>query len=405
MIENFTLPKTQTPVKNGQEKTDRIFGLDLMRAGSIVMVFLSHSMPINPLDAYFPFGWLGIGVEAFFVLSGFLIGRIILRTVLQPGITWERVKVFWVNRWLRTLPAYFVALAVYYCFYSEMRNVIFYIFFAQNIITPAQGFFPHSWSLAVEEWFYLTFPLVLLVIASMTGRNAGSYRIFLTGIGVFLVVGMITKSVYHWMYQHDLFTDLVRQKLLMPSWKTFVPPTGDWDGMRKMVMFRIDAIAYGCLIAYLLEKQDLSHKVRVWLLALGGMLLLVDFQVIEHTIAGSNINYFADVLLLPLFCVTFALMLPYAVSCPRPGRGLTRIITNISQTSYSFYLMHFLVLDFVIKWYERNLATVSGMQGLVFLATYIFIYLIAYLMYKFVELPFMNYRKKLFPNSVHVSRS
>jgi peptidoglycan/LPS O-acetylase OafA/YrhL len=400
MIEISTLPK-----KKVAKITERIFGLDLMRAVSIVAVFLSHSMPLNPLDNYFPFGWLGLGVEAFFVLSGFLIGRIILRTVLQPGISWKAVKVFWVNRWLRTLPAYLLALAIYYCFYSDMRNIIFYVFFAQNLFTPAQGFFPHSWSLAVEEWFYLTFPLLLLAVAGILGNHGSRYRIYLVTTGIFVVVGLVTKSVYHWMYHQDLFTYFLNKKLLMPSWKVFVPPSGDWDGMRKMVMFRIDAIAYGCLVAYVLERFSLTHKPRVWLFAAGGMLLLLCFEIIQHTIAGSKINYFVDVLLLPLFCLTFALMLPYAVACPRPGNVLVKIVTSISQTSYSFYLMHFLVLDFVIKWYEQNMTTVSELQWLIFSATYFFIYLVAYLMYKFVELPFMNYRKKLFPNSVHVSSS
>lgn len=400
MIETFTRPK-----KKVAKPAERIFGLDLMRAISILMVFLSHSMRLNPLDHYFPFGWLGIGVEAFFVLSGFLIGRIILRTVLQPGISWEAVKVFWVNRWLRTLPAYLFALALYYCFYSDMRNIIFYVFFAQNLLTPAQSFFPHSWSLAVEEWFYLTFPLVLLGVAGLLSNRANRYRIYLTTIGIFIVTGLVTKSIYHWMYHQDLFTFLLSKKLLVPSWKTFVLPNGDWDSMRKMVMFRIDAIAYGCLIAYFLEKHNLRKTARVWLFASGCTLLVLCFEVIRHTIAGSNVNYFVDVMLLPLFCLTFALMLPYAVSCPRPGNALVKIVTSISQTSYSFYLMHFLVLDFVIKWYEKNVTTVSGLQWLIFLGTYIFIYLVAYLMYKFVELPFMNYRKKLFPNSVHVSRS
>lgn len=400
MIENFTRPR-----KKVAKTTERIFGLDLMRAVSILMVFLSHSMALNPLDRYFPFGWLGLGVEAFFVLSGFLIGRIILRTVLQPGISWEAVKVFWVNRWLRTLPAYLLAIAIYYCFYSDMRNIIFYVFFAQNLLTPAQGFFPHSWSLAVEEWFYLTFPLVLLAVAAIWGNRGSRYRIYLTTIGVFIFTGLVTKSIYHWMYHQDLFTYFLNKGLLMPSWKTFVPPTGDWDSMRKMVVFRIDAIAYGCLVAYILEKGNMAYKSRVWLFAVGGMLLLLCFEIIQHTIAGSKINYFVDVLLLPMFCLTFALMLPYAISCPRPGNTLVKIVSNVSQTSYSFYLMHFLVLDFVIKWYEKSEAAGSGWQWLFFLGTYIFIYFIAYLMYKFVELPFMNYRKKLFPNSVHVSRS
>lgn len=400
MIENLNQSRRKVA-----KTTDRIFGLDLMRAVSIVMVFLCHSTPLNPLDRYFPFTWLGMGVEAFFVLSGLLIGRIILRTVLQPGISWATVSAFWINRWLRTLPAYFVALAVYYCFYSEMRNIIFYVFFAQNLLTPAQGFFPHSWSLAVEEWFYLTFPLALLAIARISGNRGNHHRIYLVTIGIFIVAGLVTKSIYHWMYHQDLFTYLLNQKLLMPSWNRFVPPSGDWDGMRKMIIFRIDAIAYGCFIAYVLEKYNLSYKTRVSLIAAGGVLLLICFKVIEHTIAGGNSNYLVDVLLLPLLCTTFALMLPYAVSCPRPESSLAKVITHISQTSYSFYLMHLLVLDFVVKWYEESALIVSGLQWMIFLGTYVFTYLIAYLMYKFVEIPFMNYRRKLFPDAVHVSRS
>lgn len=285
-----------------------------------------------------------------------------------------------------------------------MRNIIFYVFFAQNLLTPAQEFFPHSWSLAVEEWFYLTFPLVLLAITWLSGNPGNRHRIYLITIVLFIVVGLVTKSIYYWMYQQDLFTYLLNKKLLMPSWNRFVPPSGDWDGMRKMVVFRIDAIAYGCFIAYVLEKYNLSHKTRVWLIALGGILLLVSFKVIEYTIAGGNSNYLVDVFLLPLLCTTFALMLPYAVSCPRPENSFAKVITHISQTSYSFYLMHLLVLDFVIKWYEESAVIASGLQWMIFLGTYVFIYLIAYLMYKFIESPFMNYRRKLFPNVVHVSR-
>lgn len=396
---------TQKFTSTISEKNDRIFGLDLMRACSILMVFLSHSMPLNPFDKMFPFGWLGMGVEAFFVLSGFLIGRIIMRTVLTPAMNWQAVKIFWVNRWLRTLPAYLVAFAIYFAFSDATRHRFVYLVFAQNILTPIPDFFPHSWSLAVEEWFYLLFPAALMAIAGLFPKRGTRHQIYLTGIGAFIIFGLLTKLVYQWMYQQNLFTELLDKGILAAGWKVFVPPFGHWDTMRKMVMFRIDAIAYGCLIGYILEKYNLSPGIRLSLLIAGFIGLFLLFKVVDHTVAGGKSNFFVDVLLLPAFCCTFALMLPYAVSCPRPGKMAVKVITNISQTSYSFYLLHLLIIEKVIHWYQNNQQDATASRWAFFIGTYIFIYLISYLMYQFVELPFMNYRRKLFPQSVPVSRS
>ena len=391
MIENITEIQRQNFVK-----AERIFGLDLMRSCSIIMVFLAHSTTINPVDKQFPFGWLGVGVEAFFVLSGFLIGRIILRTVLTPGISWQSVRVFWVNRWLRTLPAYLFTFAIYYQFSGEMHNSIYYLFFGQNIITPMPGFFPHSWSLAVEEWFYLLFPLLLLAIAGLFGSGQNRHRIYLAGVIIFLIGGLASKILYHWLYREDLFTYLVAQKVLLPSWKIFTPPSGEWDSMRKMVLFRIDAIACGCLVAYLLEKFTISKSTMRWLLTAGFAGVLIGFQIVNHTVAGGKANFFVDVLLLPLFSCAFALMLPYATFCRRPGALATKVITNISQTSYSFYLMHMLLIEIATNWYKAQSSELIVPKWLLFIGTYLAIYLIAYLMYRFVELPFMNLRKRLF---------
>nr|WP_295922076.1 acyltransferase [uncultured Dyadobacter sp.] len=394
---------TQKFTSTISEKNERIFGLDLMRACSIIMVFLSHSMPLNPFDKMFPFGWLGMGVEAFFVLSGFLIGRIIMRTVLVPAISWQAVKVFWVNRWLRTLPAYLVAFTIYFFFSEATRHRFVYLVFAQNILTPIPDFFPHSWSLAVEEWFYLLFPAALMVIA-LSPKRRSRHHIYLAGIGAFIIFGLLTKAAYHWMYQQNLFTDLLNKGVLAAGWKVFVPPSGHWDTMRKMVMFRIDAIAYGCLTGYLLEKYHLSQKIRLVLLVAGCVGLMILFQVVNHTVAGGKSGFFVDVLMLPAFCCTFALMLPYAITCPRPGKWAVKVITSVSQTSYSFYLMHLLIIEKVISWYRESQPDVPASRWAFFIGTYIFIYLVSYLMYQFVELPFMNYRRKLFPQSVPVSR-
>src|ERR1700712_2974111 len=95
---------------------NRNFGLDLARALAITMVFLSHG--VSALET------LGVGVDLFFLLSGFLIGRIYLRSQAdahdKPGTftLWG----FWSARWFRTLPPYLAALAFYVIAQAHFHN-------------------------------------------------------------------------------------------------------------------------------------------------------------------------------------------------------------------------------------------------------------------------------------------
>src|SRR5262245_39179853 len=94
--------------------TDRVFGLDVLRAAAVSMVLVAHArylvMPLLPSAACLSiFGFLG--VELFFVLSGFLIGGIILRTFPEvPRL--PTLGHFWIRRWFRTLPNYYLFLAL-----------------------------------------------------------------------------------------------------------------------------------------------------------------------------------------------------------------------------------------------------------------------------------------------------
>jgi peptidoglycan/LPS O-acetylase OafA/YrhL len=97
-----------------QALRSRNYGLDLLRAAAICLVLISHFSLVfvglfdpNPVVQIAGF----LGVELFFVLSGFLIGQILLRTVLVSPFL-STVKVFWSRRWLRTLPAYYVVITI-----------------------------------------------------------------------------------------------------------------------------------------------------------------------------------------------------------------------------------------------------------------------------------------------------
>ena len=156
-------------------ETDRLKGLDLLRAAAIVLVLMSH---YTGFVAHAPiFGEIGrvgwAGVDLFFVLSGYLIGNQILAPVAH-GKTLA-LKVFFARRLLRTLPNYYAVLAVYLLaplFYpsspilgSGAPPLWQLLSFTQNIGLAYGQTFTHSWSLCIEEQFYLALPLAALVLA------------------------------------------------------------------------------------------------------------------------------------------------------------------------------------------------------------------------------------------------
>ena len=87
----------------------RVFGLDLMRALAIIFVVMSHGSMLEKANTDFPWIRLVNGVELFFVLSGFLIGGILIKNFQKTnsfGI--KEIYNFWIRRWFRTLPNYYL---------------------------------------------------------------------------------------------------------------------------------------------------------------------------------------------------------------------------------------------------------------------------------------------------------
>ncbi len=145
----------------------RLPGLDLLRAIAIVWVMLFHSFIVGGLGDDFSwlsrYGWMG--VDLFFVLSGFLIGS----QVLKPLARGERLDFgdFYLRRAFRILPALFVVLALYLWIpaFREapgMQPWWQFAAFTVNFLIDYEHnkAFSHAWSLCVEEHFYLVFPLL-----------------------------------------------------------------------------------------------------------------------------------------------------------------------------------------------------------------------------------------------------
>ncbi|MCC9166046.1 acyltransferase family protein [Pontibacter harenae] len=155
-LKEALFPKLELPTP---DSTSKILALDGLRGLAIASVLIYHC------SSYFPIGW--VGVDLFFVLSGFLLTGILIETKGSPIY----FKSFFIKRALRILPLYYLLLTcaiIYSLTFGTPLPHYSYFFFFQNFLTTTLKSFPsgtnqlnHLWSVAVEEQFYLVLPLIV----------------------------------------------------------------------------------------------------------------------------------------------------------------------------------------------------------------------------------------------------
>lgn len=365
-----------------QSTQQRNFGLDVVRALAIALVMLAHGTLLMAdalseanrrlllyIGGYF-------GVELFFVLSGFLIGGLLITLFCnrQHAPLWPEVTRFWRRRWLRTLPNYYLFLLLnltlfHYWFgtgESDWRHVLF----LQNFAWPGSSLMPESWSLAVEEWFYLTIPLVLMLVHQVLGKSGALTALY--GLCGYIV----------------LFTAL-------RGWVA-LETTAPWDeGFRKVVVLRLDAIAWGGLAAWLLRFKGQWMATYVHIHAvLGSLLLLASGFWIYTGVLNTFETYAHKTVLFSATSAGVALLLPLLYTWhqgPRRWPWVTYSITRVSLYSYSLYLVHFsLVLPLL-----QTSAWAQPLSTLPLLVLYIvFSIAAAALVYHLFEKPMTNLRER-----------
>ncbi|MBI2800953.1 MAG: acyltransferase [Gammaproteobacteria bacterium] len=259
-------------MKSGE---NRVFGLDVLRAFAVLFVVWGHGVYLIGHSVSKSLYMLPVfdGVTIFFVLSGFLIGRILLRTVTKDEFDGRLLVEFWVRRWFRTLPNYFAVLIFLIISFDflglpKTANPAPYFFFLQNIVSPHPDFFSEAWSLAVEEWFYLVIPIPLYLSTRL--RNINRHRLIL-----FLIVAVIVLVTAFRLYRAHHFNYTTLEA---------------WDGaQRKTVLTRLDSLMFGVFGAYLsLYRERFWRDFAGKGLVLGIALLLIDKFYLTHSMFYVN---------------------------------------------------------------------------------------------------------------------
>ena len=313
---------------------NRVFGLDVYRAIAVILVVMSHTAYFRGDIFYFlPSVPLPDGVELFFVLSGFLIGTILIRALEESerfGL--KELLHFWKRRWFRTLPNYYLILIVYYILVStsiignpgDIDQFSWkFFFFSQNLCESFYGFYLESWSLSVEEWFYIILPIMIIGFRLFLSKK----HTLLAAIAVLILAPML--------YRYDL------RDMNYDDW---------WfdQEIRKVVIVRLDTIIYGVLAAYIAFYYNDFWKKTRWITFLLGLATIVAVRYIPHPIDQT----YGKVFYFTIFSIGAMLLLPMASSLKRNPLGVAgKAITYVSIISYAMYLVNHWVALIIVKHY------------------------------------------------------
>jgi peptidoglycan/LPS O-acetylase OafA/YrhL len=369
------------------EARGHAFGLDAIRVVAVGSVLLAHGSLFYTAGGHpgarYPLVVFGVlGVEIFFALSGFLVGRQLLR-VADGRATALR---FLARRWVRTLPNYYLFLAINAALVlwvlDRQHPDARFLVFAQALAWPAtSAFFPESWSLAVEEWFYLLAAGAFAIAALCRA----SPRVLGIGLAILLAAGPVARLVAQSMVE-----------LPMDA------------GVRKISLLRLDSLAFGLACAALERHatpvfehlKGPATRIAAAVVALASLAFLVlestDLAFFEP--ARDAATRMAAALLFSALPLAAALFLPWLSAWrPRPN-GATRALESVSAWSYSIYLVHFpLMLVLVDRWnvepggaVSMHVRTVAWLAGTFALAA---------LVYAAYERPLMARRPALEPSN------
>lgn len=345
--------------------------LDGLRGIACIMVVFYHNFPF--LYRYLFFAWLSMDI--FFVLSGYLITDILCKTFVRKNY----LRNFYARRLLRVFPLYYLAIFLFLVLIPSLvrmpfridyftSNQIYFWLFLQNWLLifnkTDQSFLNHLWSMAVEEQFYLLWPLVFAFIRKP--------KILITLL-IILLLSFVTLRFWLWNSQLS--------SLPYFSFYSFT---------------RIDGICIGCLIGLLQNTntkfvEKYTAFIVLFFAAVNFIFYFVNKQV-GHSIPYLLVGY-------STFSMLFGLLLYDLINHENSwftkffNLRLLRFVGTISYGTYIFHWPVFLLLSHYLAKLPNLNSWVYNVQVFSSVVATIIAFIIGYLSYRYFEMKFLKLKR------------
>lgn len=330
------------------DKNKNISSLDFFRGiagyGVAICHFYYYLFNLNHFQFYSIFF-----VEFFFVLSGFVLYPQ-LKKVYENR---DNAKIFYLRRWYRTIPPYLIALFTYSILFSKFDlDTLKYLFFIQNISESFTEFeyFYVAWSLAIEEFFYLIFPLFLIFLNKKTFINITLLFIALIYFLkiLYLLIGVNNEEFY-----------------------------------RIGTFLRLDSIAFGIIVRIFFQKikNNILNFSSIFLITL----TMIYYQ--KNLVNLKSFELFSFVFLIQIFSVNIIIVFINFEKFIK-NNFVKKIFSLLSKQTYSIYLFHFAVIYLI----EVNDFFINSKWFIIFYLTFLFIF--SSLFYYLIEKVIIDNRPK-----------
>ncbi|MBK6614424.1 acyltransferase [Ottowia sp.] len=369
----------------------RNFGLDALRSVAITVVLMNHGF----IGFFLSTGlsrWEGwraalsacavFSIEWLFVLSGFLIGSMMIRSFEARAGWWASARDFWLRRWFRTVPNYYLFLAINAALawwgIEEGHFAWSFAVFSQNLAWAEAKplFFAEAWSLALDEWFYFLMPLLLGCVAFLTRLDRR--HLFWAAAGLLILLPSVLRSLMA------------------------VPPAHffEWDDhVRRVTVMHLDATGYGVAAAILNRwhpawwgRWQGGKAVLGALLMLGAAAAMFYFMLIDWR--GFADGRFNDLALIVAPGVGTVLLLPWLANRQGGADWVRWLAGRIGDYSYSIYLCHMPLMLAMVYTLKALGVDIGPIVGWVVLAWVALVLILSALVFHGFEKPVSDLRER-----------